>query len=268
VSVDQVHPEYGAGQYEVSVVAQDPLAAADTLVLVRETIRALSRRYGLRASFSPKVLADGVGNGGHVHLSLWQDDRNLFHGGDGPYGLTDVAESFVAGILQHLPALLALGAPSVASYLRLIPQHWAGPYQAWGLENREAALRLITGSPGSQLRAANLEVKALDLSANPYLVVAGLVFAGLAGVAASERLPEPVDVDPASLTPDELTERGITRLPTTLATATDAFEQDETLTAAFGPELSATIVDVRRGEIERLADASPEQVAAAVRWRH
>ena len=115
IRVDQFHPEYAAGQLEVSVAAESPVDAADTAVLVRSTIRAVGRRYNYRTSFSPKVEAEGVGNGGHVHLSVWRDGQNLMAGGDRPYGLTPVGEAFAAGILNRLPALLAIGAPSVAS---------------------------------------------------------------------------------------------------------------------------------------------------------
>jgi glutamine synthetase len=268
ITVDQVHPEYAAGQFEISVAAEDPVGGADTFVLVRETIRALSLRHGVRASFSPKVLADGVGNGGHVHVSLWSADRNLFTGGDRVCGLTRDGEAFSAGILHHLPALLAVGAPSVASYLRLIPSQWAGAYHAWGLENRETAVRLIQGSAGNEPSAANLEVKAFDESANPYLVVAGLLYAGLAGMSAGASLPPQVDVDPASLSDQERARRGIARLPTSLEQAAAAFEADVTLTEAFGEPLAATIVDVRRAEAERFADATPEEVAAALRWTY
>jgi glutamine synthetase len=268
VDVDQIHPEYAAGQFELSVRAEDPVGAADTLVLVRETIRATSLRRGMRASFSPKVLAGGVGNGGHAHLSLWRDDRNLFTGGDQELGLTGEAASFTAGILNRLPALLAVGSPSVASYLRLIPQHWAGAFQAWGPENRETGLRVVCGSPGNERRAANLEVKAFDLAANPYLVVAALIHAGLAGIRDQAALPPSIDVDPASLSDEERASRGIVALPSTLGEATDAFEADEVLAAAFGTELAATVVDVRRAEVALFADATPEDVAAAVRWKH
>lgn len=267
VAVDQIHPEYGAAQYEISVAAEGPLEAADTMVLVRETIRALSARRGLFASFSPKVLAEGVGNGGHVHLSLWRGEQNIFTGGSGHYGMHPDAEAFTAGVLDHLPALLAVGAPAPASYLRLIPSHWAGVFQVWGLENREAALRLVTGSPGNS-GAANLEVKAFDLSANPYLVVAGIVAAGLHGIEAKTALPDPVNVDPASLSESERDELGVVALPTTLTDVTRAFEADEALTAAFGSELSTTIVDLRRAEVERFADASPDDLAAAARWKY
>jgi glutamine synthetase len=164
--------------------------------------------------------------------------------------------------------LLAIGAPSVASYLRLIPQHWAGAFAAWGLENRETALRLITGPVGNHPSAANLEVKCFDQTANPYLAVAGLIFAGLAGIAEQANLPEPIDVDPATLGTKELLRHGIRPLPASLAESVAAFEADHALTDAFGDELASTMVDVRKGEIAHFANASPDTVAAALRWVH
>ena len=115
-----------------------------------------------------------------------------------------------------------------------MPSHWAGVYACWGLENREAALRMITGSAGSSDWAANLEVKCLDLTANPYLLLAGLLAAGFDGVAGGARLPEPVDVDPAALPSDELERRGIQRLPTSLRQSTDALAADQVLRDALG----------------------------------
>ena len=102
VTVEQFHPEYAPGQLELSVAVEDPVGAADTSVLVRHTIRAVGVRHGLRTSFSPKVDAAGVGNGGHVHLSLWRDDRNLMQGGPSAHGLTPEGEGFAAGVLDHL----------------------------------------------------------------------------------------------------------------------------------------------------------------------
>ncbi|MBE1497298.1 glutamine synthetase [Amycolatopsis lexingtonensis] len=261
VAVEQIHPEYAAGQFELSVAADDPVRAADIAVLTRETIRTVSERHGLRASFTPKFEPGGVGNGGHVHLSIWDGDRNLCAGGDGPFGLTRTAEAFGAGIFGRLPALLAIGAPSVVSYLRLEPHHWAGVFSAWGLENREAPLRLVQGPAGQRDRTANFEVKCFDLTANPYLVVAALLFAGLAGVSAVATLPEPVDVDPGTL-------ESATRLPTSLAEAVTAFEADSALTTAFGPELATTLMDVRRGEIDRLGALPPEELCAVMRYLH
>ena len=268
VVVEQLHPEYAAGQFELSVAPEGPVEAADTSVLVRTTLRGVGEAHGFRTSFSPKVDTAGVGNGGHVHLSLWRDGQNLMAGGDRRFELTADAEAFSAGVLSHLPALLAVGAPGVASYLRLVPSHWAGAYVAWGLENRETAMRMVTGSTGSTSWAANMEVKCFDLLANPYLVLAGLLATGSAGMAAGAALPAPVDVDPASLGEEALAERGIVRLPTTLREAVDRFAADEVVRDAFGQPLVDSIVAVRESELELFADASPEAVADATRWAH
>ncbi|WP_433462307.1 hypothetical protein [Spirillospora sp. CA-128828] len=273
VTVVQLHPEYAAGQYEVSVAAEDPAGAADTAVLVRETIRAMTTAHGMAASFSPKVEADSVGNGAHVHLSLWRENAedgavNAMAGGPGPYGMTGAGESFAAGILHRLPALLAVGAPSVASYLRLIPSHWAGAFACWGLENREAALRFVTGAEGERATAANLEVKCLDAAANPHLLLAALLAAGRDGLSDDRRLPQPVEVDPAGLSEEERAARGIAPLPSSLAEAVAAFEADGVLREALGEAVTDTVSAVRRGEIALLDGATPQQVAAATRWRH
>ena len=268
VVVEQFHPEYAAGQFELSVAPEGPVEAADTSVLVRTTLRAVGAAHGFRTSFSPKVDVSGVGNGGHVHLSLWREGRNLMAGGDRRFELTGTGEAFSAGVLQRLPALLAIGAPSVASYLRLVPSHWAGAYACWGLENREAAMRMVTGSTGSTSWAANMEVKCFDLLANPYLVLAGLLATGAAGIAGGSELPEPVDVDPAALGEEELSRRGIERLPTSLRQAVDLFAADDVIAAAFGGSLVDSILAVRESELELFADATPEAVADAVRWVH
>ncbi|GIF71671.1 glutamine synthetase family protein [Asanoa siamensis] len=262
VLVEQIHPEYAQGQFEVSVAPQDPVGAADTVVLVQETVRAVSAAHGLRPTFAPVVVAGQVGNGRHVHLSVLRAGASGMSGGTGPYGLDRDGEAFAAGILARLPALLALGAPSVASYLRLVPARWAGAYACWGLENREAALRLIAGP------TANLEVKCVDAAANPYLLLAGLLAAGRAGLAAGARLPDPVPVDPSVLAPDERADRGIDRLPETLTAAVVAFESDEVLAEALGPAVVDTVAAVRRGEIALFDGADDEAVVAATRWRH
>jgi glutamine synthetase len=267
VVVEQFHPEYAAGQLEISVAAADPVAAADDSVLVRQTIRAVSASFGFQASFAPSVVAGGVGNGGHVHLSAWRDGKNLLAGGSGRHGLTDEGEAFAAGILAELPALTAVGAPSVASYLRLVPSHWAGAYHCWGLENREAALRLVTGSDGEQDARANLEVKCFDLAANPYLVTGSLIAAGLAGLDAGARLPEEVSGDPAGLPAAELDRRGIRRLPQSLAEAAGCLAASAVLREAMGDPLLQAFLAVRRGEDGLFAGASPAAITAATRWR-
>ncbi|MBL7494522.1 glutamine synthetase [Frankia sp. AgB1.9] len=317
LTVEQIHPEYAPGQFEVSTAPEDPLGAADSSVLVRQTIRAVGARHGLRTSFSPAVVAAGVGNGGHAHVSLRRAPRagqgsapragqgsaarasqdsarragqggsgEVLIDGTGPAGLSALGEHFAAGILAHLPALLAVGAPSVASYLRLRPSRWAGAFACWGVENREAALRLVTGlavggqaaqAPDSDLKASaeqwfhaspHLEIKCFDLTANPYLMLAGVLACGRSGIEDGARLPEPVDVDPATLPAAERARRGIEALPGRLAEAVDAFEADPVLRAAFGVELHDTIVTVRRAEIELFAAAGADEVVAQSLWRH
>ncbi|MFI1970772.1 glutamine synthetase family protein [Streptomyces cinnamoneus] len=260
MAVLQIHPEYSPGQFEVSVAPADPVGAADLSLLVRETIRAVSLRHGLDASFAPVVEPGGVGNGAHLHLSLWQDGRNLCRDGDGPFGMTPLCEGFLAGVLRELPALLVLGAPSPASYLRLTPSHWAGAFQCWGPENREAALRFIPGSPGDS-GGANAEVKCFDPAANPYLVTGAVIAAGLAGADEGLTLPPPVEGDPA--------EHGDQpRLPTSLTEALKHFEGSALLREALGDPLFEAVAAVRRGEIALFDGLSPQDLAAATRGRY
>jgi glutamine synthetase len=266
ITVDQIHPEYAPGQYEVSVSAVDPVAAADRSVLVRQTLRAVAQHHGLRISFSPAVTADGVGNGGHLHLSMWQGEQNAHSGGDGPLGMTAAAQAFAAGVLAELPALSALLMPSPASYLRLKPGHWAGVYACWGHETREAAVRLVTGIAGARATAANLEVKCTDLAANPYLALAGVVAAGLAGVGAGAPLGEPITGDPSRFDDAELARRGIVRLPQTLTAAAAAFRSSQLLRRTLGEVLADAVLAVREGEVRRCAGLTPEGVAAAYRY--
>ncbi|MFI9201268.1 glutamine synthetase [Streptomyces sp. NPDC053048] len=260
VEVLQIHPEYSPGQFEVSVAPTDPVDAADLSVLVRETIRAVSLRHGLDASFAPVVEPGGVGNGAHLHLSLWQDERNLCRGGDGPCGMTRECEAFLAGVLRELPALLALGAPTPASYLRLEPSRWAGVYQCWGLEAREAALRFITGAPDDVL-GANAEVKCFDPAANPYLVTGAVIAAGLAGLDEGLVLPAPAAGDPAVT-------GGQVRLPTSLAEALEHFERSELLRTALGDPLFEAIAAVRAGEVKLFEGLAPKDIASATRRRY
>ncbi|KOT97619.1 glutamine synthetase [Streptomyces sp. NRRL F-4711] len=268
VDVEQFHPEYAAGQFEISVGALDPVAAADHSLLVRQTIRAVARRHGLRVSFAPAVLGRGVGNGGHLHLSAWRDGRNLHAGGAGRHGMTAEAESFVAGVLGRLPALTAVTAPSPASALRLRPSQWAGVFTAWGRETREAALRIVTGTTGIRDRAANLEVKPVDLAANPYLALASVIAAGLDGLAACAPLPEETTGDPARLDPAEAAARGVRRLPVSLAESVAAFRADDVLRTALGPVLADAVTAVRLGEARAAEGLDDDGVAAAYRWKY
>ncbi|HSE09641.1 MAG TPA: glutamine synthetase, partial [Nocardioidaceae bacterium] len=268
VEVLQIHPEYAAGQFELSTVPVDPVQAADLVLLVRETIRAVTQRQGMAASFAPAVEAGVVGNGQHLHLSVHRDGINLMTGGPGPYGLTTEGESFLAGVLEGMPALCGIGAPSVTSQVRQVPSQWAGVYRCWGRENREAALRLITGSTGETRSAANVEIKCFDGSANPYLVVGAVLAVGFASLDNGLSLPPAVTGDPAMKDPAELERLGIERLPDTPAATLASLEQSDLLRDAMGPLLFDAFTAVRRAEIALFADKTPDEVVAATRWRY
>jgi glutamine synthetase len=261
VEVQQFHPEYGASQVELSVAPLPPVGAADRVVLVRHTIRAVAGNHGYRVSFSPAVAAGGVGSGAHLHLSVWRDGVNLLAAR--PDGLDRTGEAWLAGILDALPALVAVVAPSAASYLRLQPGRWAGPWRCWGRENREAALRLVAGS---QPAGANVELKIVDASANPYLAVGAVIAAGLDGIERGLVLPAEATGDPATMTAEARAEAGITRLAANLTEALDAFDESPILGSAMGPELAHTWTAVRRAEADRFAFAPDEEIALASRW--
>ncbi|QHC24406.1 glutamine synthetase family protein [Streptomyces sp. GS7] len=266
VDVLQLHPEYAPGQFEITTAPGDPVRAADDTVLVRETVRAVSARHGLRATFAPAVVAGEVGNGCHLHLSLYRDGTSLHRAPDAAWGLAPDTVSFLGGVLDALPALLAIGCPSPASYLRLLPSHWAGIYQCWGVENREAALRLITGAPGDP-DGGHAEVKTFDAAANPYLAVGAVIAAGLHGIETAAQLPDPQSGDPGVLGVRERARRGIVRLPATLTEAADRLEKSAPLHEALGEVLHGAVLAVRRAEEAHFADSAPEAIAAATRWR-
>jgi len=266
VRVGQFHPEYAPGQLEVSLPPADPVQAADLAVFARHIIRSHSARHGWRASFSPVVVPGQIGNGGHLHVSVWRHGRNLLAGGAGPHGMTEDGQAFTAGVLDQLPALTAIGAPSAASYLRLRPSHWAGAFACWGHENREAGLRFITGMTGSQPEAANVEIKCFDQAANPYLVIGSVIAAGLAGIERRLTLPPEVTGDPAiDLTPGQRVHTA-GRLPDSLDCALAALRRSDVIPAAMGPVLYDAFTAVRAAEADTFGGQDPDTIAAAHRW--
>ena len=258
IAVEQYYAELGHGQQELSVAHRPALAAADTQVLVRETIRAVAARSGLVASLAPKPWPDQAGNGAHVHLSAWAGEGNAFFDDDGRYGLSEVAEWFLAGILVHLPGLLALTAPSVNSYRRLQPRCWSSAFVCWGPDNREATVRVPSTFAGVEEATTNLEYKPADASANPYLAFGGLVAAGLHGIEGKLEPLEPVLVDPADLTEEDRRAVGGERYPETLDAALDALESDAVLMEALGEPLARAYLAVRRSEAAAYRAESPE----------
>src|SRR2546425_1245435 len=170
LAIEQLHAEYGPGQIELSVAPAAPLQAADANVLARVLLCRAGRRHGLRLSFSPRPFAAGVGNGAHVHWSFRRAGAPLLSGGTGPHGLTEGGAAVLGGFVRWLPEVIGALAPSLLSGLRLQPSHWSGAFACWGLENREAAVRLCAATPGNP-RGANVEVKRVDRRAGGALPV-------------------------------------------------------------------------------------------------
>jgi len=166
-------------------------------------------------------------------VSLWDRaggaERNLLYDPGDPRGLSDTARHFIAGILRHLPALVALTCPSYNSYRRLQPHAWSSAFTAWGHDNREAAVRVASPFWGREQQTYNVELKAVDASANPYLALGGLIACGLDGIERRLDPGAPCERDPALLSEAEREQGGIRRLPTTMAGALDELERDETL---------------------------------------
>ncbi len=248
--VELVYPESGPGQFELSIDHAPALGAADRHVLLRDAVRGVASRHDTAASFAPKPLPNSAGSGCHLHLSVWRDGRNILYDPQDPLYLSREGDAWVAGLVRHLPGLCALIAPSVNSYARLRPHAWAGAFTCFGLDNREAAVRIVTPrrGPGS----FNVELKTADGSANPYLALAGAIAAGLDGLRRELTPGDPIDGDPALLPEAERVARGILPLPAGLGSAITALEADPVLLEALGAPLARSYLAVRRGEWDAL----------------
>ena len=251
VPVEFYGAEAGRGQHELVVRFDDALRAADLQLAVRETTRAVAANRGLLASLAPKPLADNMGNGSHVHSSLWSlgGRANLFHAPRGPARLSRLAGRFVGGILHHLSALIALTAPSVDSFRRFVPRLNAGSCRAWGLENREAAVRIPRVRASTARQSVNVEFRPCDASCNPYLALGALLAAGLDGIAGRRDPGRALDVDPNTLSDSELGQRRIGPLPASLTEALEHLETDDMLAAALGPTLVRAFLALKRSEL-------------------
>jgi glutamine synthetase len=250
IPVERYYPESGPGQHEIAIRYAQALQAADRQVAFRETVRGVALRHGLRASFLPKIFENHAGSGCHLHLSLWRDRINLMPDPREGRSLSPLAQSFMAGILEHLPALMALTTPSPNSYRRLKPHFWSGAYRCWGFDNREAAIRVPQSS--TLPSPTHVELKTVDASANPYLALGSVIAAGLDGVRRQLTLPEPVNLDPGYLSEADRAAQSINRLPENLGEAIAHLESDQILLDALGSELARAFLAVRRAEWEAM----------------
>lgn len=262
--IEQFHPEYGANQFELSLTPQSPVTAADQLVLARTIIGRVARRYGIRASFSPVPFANEVNSGAHQHVSLTKPEGPLFSGGQGAMGMTAAGESALAGILSGLAEAQGMLCGSILSGLRMQPGKWAGPHLCWGTENREAAVRFIKAGPANPY-GANVEVKVVDPSANPYFASAAILGLALAGIQQHATLPPEITIDPAALSDTDRDRAGIALLSTVQADVIAKLDHSKRMRALLGDPAVDMTVAVRRWEHEKYAQLDPEQLTKMFR---
>ncbi|WP_072688309.1 glutamine synthetase family protein [Rhodococcus marinonascens] len=261
LSIDQVHAEGGLNQFEVSLAPADPVSAADNLVLARALISRAARTSGLRVSFSPMPVAGDYGSGAHQHVSFWRRGLPILSGGPGPHGLTPSGEGAIAGITRALPQFVAVMAGSALSHLRLGPGMWAGAFCCWGLENREAAVRLCADTAGNP-HGASLEVKPIDSSANPYLSSAAILGAAHAGIVDHLPLPNEVSVDPADLTEENVVEL----LPTSPSDMLAELESSALARDLFGPLIIEALLAVKGYEYAEYRHKPVDEVTQQLRY--
>ena len=256
--------EYGQDQFEVTCSPTSAVAAADRSVAIREITRELARNAGWRATFSPKTESEGIGNGVHIHFSLRNaDGRPMMFEAAGPGGLSAQAGAFCAGILRHLPAITAFAAPSVPSYYRLKPHSWSASYTWLAKQDREASLRICpVVSIGNKPIADqyNVEYRATDATANPYLALAVIVRAGLEGIKDKLAVPPLVTVHPGDMNESERRKLGLRRLPESLAMALAALADDDKVNSWFNPLFIESFLRVKRAELAILDGMDPQSV--------
>ena len=241
-----LHPESGPGQFEVAIAPSAPLKAADDQVIVRSTLKDLAAERGMLATFLPRPLGGSPSSGSHINVSVWKGGENIT--GDGAH-LSAAGGSFVSGILNHLPALVAVTCPTVNSYLRLKPGMWSGAYCCWGRSNREAAIRVPYCKGGD---VSHIEYRCADATCNPYLALGAIISAGMDGVERKLKLPTEAETDLTRIRPRALRPEGLTVLPHRLDLALESLANDAHLRDQMGQGLHSSFLAVRGAEYVRL----------------
>ncbi|MBX7105107.1 MAG: glutamine synthetase [Gemmataceae bacterium] len=243
-----LHPESGPGQFEVAITPADPLKAADDQIVVRSTLKDLAAQRGMRATFLPRPLPGRPSSGSHINLSVWKDDDNVT--GDGE-NLSPTGGGFVAGVLAHLPGLVAVTCPSFNSYDRLRPGMWSGAVRGWGRSNREAAVRVPLCKGGA---VTHIEYRCADATCNPYLALGAIVAAGMDGIEKKQPLPPEAKKHAIKV------KTGEPVLPQRLDRALRCLTLDGYLRDRMGRELHACYLATRRAEFARLKAMRPNEV--------
>ncbi|MDZ7687795.1 MAG: type I glutamate--ammonia ligase [Halobacteriales archaeon] len=256
--IEASHHEVAEGQYEINFEYDDALTTADNVATFRTVVRAIAAQHDLHATFMPKPIPRINGSGMHTHISMMEDGENAFHDDDDEFNLSDTAHSFLAGILDHAPAITAVTNPTVNSYKRLVPGYEAPVYIAWSDRNRSALIR----KPAARIPAASrIEARFPDPSCNPYLALAALVTAGLDGVERELDAPDPVRENIYEFTEEDRKERGIDVLPTNLGEAIEELEKDEVILEGLGPHVGPKFIEAKNEEFDDyLVDVSEWEI--------
>jgi len=252
--VEASHHEVARGQHEIDFKYADALTTADNIATFRSVVRAIAELHDVHATFMPKPIAGINGSGMHTHISLFNNGENAFHDENDEFGLSRTAYHFLAGVLDHAPALTAICNPTVNSYKRLVPGYEAPIYVAWSDVNRSALVR----KPAARGPAASrIELRSPDPSCNPYLALAVMLHAGLDGVARELDAPDPVRENIYEFTEADREARGIDTLPSTLGQAIAALQADDVILDALGSHISEKYVQAKTQEYtEYLASVS------------
>jgi glutamine synthetase len=243
--IEASHHEVAQGQHEINFTYDDALSTADNVATFRAVVRAIAAEHDLHATFMPKPIARINGSGMHTHMSLFEDGENAFHDEDDEFNLSDTAKSYVAGILDHAPAITAVANPTVNSYKRLVPGYEAPVYVAWSDRNRSALIR----KPAARVPAASrIELRSPDPSCNPYLAFAAMIHAGLDGIERDLDCADPVRENIYEFDETKREEYGITTLPSNLGEAVDALETDEVIQEALGEHVTEKFIEAKSQE--------------------
>ena len=260
---EMYYPEAGTGQQEISMTPSMGVKAADQQVIFKTIVKGIAAQHKLKASFAAKPILEGTGSGCHLHVSFWRDGKNAFFDASDPIKLSKLAYRAIAGALEHLPALCALTVPSVNSYKRLQPGWWAGAFACYGLDNREASVRVasthLLPSADAWGKSTNFELKTCDASANPYIALGGLIAAMLDGVKRKLEPGEPLQTAPGAFSDVERQTRGIVPLPANLSQAVANLERDEVLLRALGG-LAQSFIAVRKAEAAYFTQHPDEEI--------
>lgn len=242
--IEASHHEVAPGQHEIDFKYANAIRSCDDIQTFKLVVKTIARKHGLHATFMPKPLYGVNGSGMHCNLSLFKNGENVFYDQNGDLQLSDDARHFIAGILKHAPAFTAVANPTVNSYKRLVPGYEAPCYVAWSAQNRSPLVRI----PASRGISTRVEVRSVDPAANPYLVMATLLAAGLDGIKNKLTPPAAVDRNIYVMTKEEREEAGIVDLPATLAQALVTLQSNEVISNALGDHLLEHFIEAK--EIE------------------